>query len=82
MKSRFVIQSNNGYLALPQIIQGVVYLQLQNLKETNLDSLRIRLISAVQESDQGQDQDSESLARRPTRQVKSGKRKKNIQLWD
>ena len=46
------------------------------MTETNKGSLRIRLIPAVQESDQDQDidQDSESSARRPTRQVKDGKK--------
>ena len=63
---------------LTRFIQGVVYLEVKNMKETNMDSLRIRLIAAVQESDQ--DQDSESLARRATREVRTGKKKVDIQM--
>ena len=65
---------------LTRFIQGVVYLEVKNMKETNMDSLRIRLIAAVQESDQ--DQDSESLARRATREVRTGKKKVDIQLGE
>ena len=39
-----------------------------------MDGLRIRLIPAVQESEQDQHQDSESSARMLTRQVKDGKK--------
>ena len=82
MKSRFVIQSNIGYLGITRFMQGVVYLEIKNMKETNLDSPRIRLISAVQVSDQDQDQvsdqdqdqKSESLARREERS-RLGRRK-------
>ena len=43
-----------------------------------MNSLRIRLIAAVQELDQDRDQDSESLTRRPTSVAKAGKKKKEI----
>ena len=58
-------------LGSPVLVQGVVYLDMDNMKETDMDSLRIRLIAAVQESEQ--DQDSESSTRRQVRQVKDGK---------
>ena len=43
-----------------------------------MDSLRIRLIAAVQESEQ--DQDSESSTRRQAKQVKDGKNIVDMQL--
>ena len=52
------------------------------MKNTSPDSLRIRLIAAVQESDQDQDQDSESLARRSISEVQTVKKKMDIQLGD
>ena len=59
-------------------IKGVVFLELKNLEETDVNSLRIRLIAAVQESDQHRDQDSESLTRRPTSVGTAGKKKAEI----
>ena len=66
MRLRFVNRSSFYICLVYVLVQGVVYLEMKNMTETDMDSLRIRLIPAVQESDQDQniDQDSESSARR------------------